>query len=237
MTITNEGNVATTYALVARGEGAGARFATVPDEGDARYPKPGRFVDELRHSVAVAPGASREVAIAVRARQRPWLARRMEPIPLTVTVTGDGDRRHWAGQLNPAPVLPWWPALALAGVLLLLCMAATLLLSIAGYSNRQTLILTRQAASTRAAADDDGDSLSNAEEVLNHHTRPDMLDTDGDERSDNVELINQTDPLHFDENSAPPVATTPLSTTPDASATAAPSSTPATSTPTTGESN
>jgi serine/threonine-protein kinase len=309
VTITNEGNAATTYKLLVRGEGGGARFAYVSDQKptgrlatggpavapravghapalpelpqplrhSARWrlldpldslrrqlrsgrrqgqrwaeaagidtatgvasvtdleattpvtstaapdPNPGRFTDELHRTVVVAPRTAREIVFAVRARRRPWLGRRLSPIPLLVMVTGDGDRRQWPGQLQPTPVVPWWSALALAGVLLLLCMATTLLLSMAGYENRQTLILTRQAAATSAAADNDSDSLSNGAELLSHHTRPDASDTDGDTLSDNTEIINETDPLHFDEDIAARAAT-PVA----APATPAAASTPAT---------
>lgn len=294
-TIRNEGNAETTYKLVARGEGSGARFAYVLDEeaatppaaargapGDANSrppallelppalrhsalwrplapldsllrrargglrqgrrlaeaagidgttgrpapattPRLGRFADELRHTVVVAPGAAREVVFAVRARRRPWLARRLPPVPLAVVVTGDGDRRQWQGQLQPTPLLPWRPALALIGVLLLLCMVTTLLVSIAGYDSRRALILTRQAAASDAADDDDGDSLSNSEELLEYRTRPDVADTDGDTVSDNVEIFGSiTDPLDFDEDAAARAAATAM---------AAPAASPTASTP------
>ena len=42
----------------------------------------------------------------------------------------------------------------------------------------------------------DGNGLTNEEEILTHHTNPNLADTDGDGYSDGIEVQNGSDPLN-----------------------------------------
>lgn len=201
--IRNEGNVDTHFSLTGQSPHAAVRFS-----GE-------------RGHVPLRPGQATTLALTVAATERPLFGRRRRRRFHVCVRTDGGAEQVETGRLDVEPKLPSWtlPVLEILLVALLFTFVITSFLNRSqntDAANSPTVALPETAtpaagaaaapAETTAAptaadptADDDGDGLSNGDEIELYNTDPALADTDGDGLDDGEELdVYGTEPTYAD---------------------------------------
>lgn len=200
--IRNEGNADTRFSLTGQ-----SPHATV------------RFSGERGH-VPLSPGQATTLALTVAATERPLFGRRRRR-PFHVRVrTDSGAEQVETGRLDVEPKLPSW-TLPVLEILLVALLSAFVITSFLNRSQStdaanppavalpETVTPAAAATAPPAAtvaptvadptADDDGDGLSNGDEIDLYNTDPALTDTDGDGLDDGEELdVYGTEPTYAD---------------------------------------
>lgn len=206
--VKNQGNAPGDFRISGRDSGEAIRYTIEPDR------------------LTVPAGERGVTEISLTAKQRPFLgSRQLLPFNMVVRASAD-EQKTVPGQLSVSPRFPVWLLPLLGLLLLVLCIGAALALSSINAGSRnatatqvafltleadrlgleeqqaqQTVVAATQTAEAAAlAGDDDGDGLSNNQELA-LGTNPNEDDTDGDGLSDGQE-VNQysTDPKGVDSD-------------------------------------
>jgi serine/threonine protein kinase len=190
--ITNTGNVRENYGI----------SASDPEQAlEIRLDQP---------QIAVEPGKTERIIVRARPRSRPIMGvSRNMPFSVSVKSTRpEGDQQLQSAELAVSPFLPAW-VLSISTLGMIGCIIAAILALLSANANNTANQGASQVAQTQlpvvsqtagASADDDGDGLSNAEE-LKLGTDPEKRDTDGDGLTDYEEVKKyKTNPLAQDSD-------------------------------------